>query len=108
MRALADSGFRDAWVEAAQGAPGFTSLGGIIRDVSFGYSVERYEVTPADKRADGGTLPLWRAVRWTPQEISFVPVPADPHAGTRSASHTRRMYGSCTTRSSGIGLRVAL
>ena len=57
---------------------------GVIRDVSAGYSVERYEITRAIDRTDGGTVDLWRAVRWTPQEISFVPVPADPAAGTRS------------------------
>jgi len=57
---------------------------GLIRAVSFGYSVQRYEITPAHMRTDGGTVPLYRATRWTPQEISFVAVPADPHAGTRS------------------------
>jgi hypothetical protein len=61
---------------------------GIIRDVSFGYSVQRYEVTRAADRTDGGGVDLWRAIRWTPQEISFVPVPADPLAGTRSAPDT--------------------
>jgi hypothetical protein len=57
---------------------------GIIRDISVGYSVERYEITRAQDRTDGVNMDLWRAVRWTPQEISFVPVPADPDAGTRS------------------------
>ncbi len=57
---------------------------GIIRSISFGYSVERYEVTDAKARSDGGSVPLWRATRWTPQEISFVTVPADPAASTRS------------------------
>lgn len=66
-------------------------LAGIIRAVSFGYSVERYEITRAQDRTDGGTVDLWRAVRWAPQEISFVPVPADPGASPRSAdpTHTR-------------------
>jgi hypothetical protein len=57
---------------------------GLIRAVSFGYSVQRYEVTPAQQRADGVNVPLYRAIRWQPQEISFVAVPADPVAGTRS------------------------
>lgn len=57
---------------------------GVIRAISFGYSVQRYEVTEAQDRTDGGNVPLYRATRWTPQEISFVAVPADPHAGTRS------------------------
>jgi hypothetical protein len=57
---------------------------GIIRNVSFGYSVELYETTAAKDRTDGGTVPLYRATRWTPQELSFVPVGFDPSAGTRS------------------------
>ncbi|MCV2365538.1 HK97 family phage prohead protease [Paucibacter sp. DJ1R-11] len=57
---------------------------GIIRSISFGYSVERYAITRAQDRTDGVNLPLYRAERWTPQEISFVTVPADPNAGTRS------------------------
>lgn len=58
---------------------------GVIRSISFGYSVERYEVTQAAARTDGGTVPLYRATLWTPQEISFVTVPADPNAQTRAA-----------------------
>lgn len=56
---------------------------GVIRAISFGYSVEAYEVTDAKARRDGGAVPLWRATKWTPQEISFVTVPADPNAQTR-------------------------
>jgi hypothetical protein len=57
---------------------------GVIRAISFGYSVQRYQIIPADSRTDGGTVALYRATLWTPQEISFVTVPADPGAGTRS------------------------
>lgn len=57
---------------------------GIIRAISFGYSVQRYEITRAQDRTDGVNLPLYRAVAWTPQEISFVPVPADADASTRA------------------------
>lgn len=57
---------------------------GIIRAISFGYSVQRYEITRAIDRTDGVNMPLYRAVAWTPQEISFVPVPADADASTRS------------------------
>jgi hypothetical protein len=57
---------------------------GIIRAISFGYSVQKYEITRAIDRTDGVNLPLYRAVAWTPQEISFVPVPADANASTRS------------------------
>lgn len=59
---------------------------GVIRAISFGYSVQRYEITRAQDRTDGVNLPLYRATSWTPQEISFVPVPADANASTRSAA----------------------
>jgi len=64
---------------------------GIIRAMSFGYSVERYEITRAQDRTDGVNLPLYRAVRWTPAEITFCPVGADPHAAPRAdaVEHTR-------------------
>ena len=53
---------------------------GHIRAVSIGYQVHRYEVT----RSENGPE-LWRAVDWTPFEISAVPVGADPAAGFRSS-----------------------
>ncbi len=56
---------------------------GIIRSISFGYSVSKYEVTEAKARKDGGAVPLYRATQWTPHEISFVTVPADPNASVR-------------------------
>lgn len=56
---------------------------GVIRAISFGYNVRKYEITPAIDRADGGTVPLYRAIEWEPYEISFVTVPADAHASTR-------------------------
>lgn len=56
---------------------------GIIRSISFGYSVGRYEITRAMDRTDGVNVPLYRAVSWTPFEISFVTVPADANASTR-------------------------
>ena len=52
---------------------------GIIRNVSVGYSVERYEVTRED-----GKRPHYRAVAWTPMEISAVAIPADAGAQIRS------------------------
>ena len=87
-----------AWIQSGQGLadirlsqrPELAGLvadigAGIARNLSCGYSVDRYEVTPAALRKDGGTLDLWRAVRWSPHEISFVSVPADPGASTRAA-----------------------
>jgi hypothetical protein len=63
---------------------------GIIRVMSFGYAVQKYEVTPAQGRTDGGTRPLYRAVKWQPYELSFVSVPADPNAGTRGADGAQK------------------
>ncbi len=54
---------------------------GIIRNVSVGYSVRAYEITEEE-----GKVPVWRAVDWTPAELSAVPIGADPDAGFRSAS----------------------
>ena len=53
---------------------------GHLRAVSIGYQVHRYEVS----KPDGGPE-LWRAVDWTPFEISAVAVGADPAAGFRTA-----------------------
>lgn len=57
---------------------------GVIRAISVGYQVSRYEITKAADRTDGGSVDLWRALRWAPHEVSFVTVPADPAASTRS------------------------
>lgn len=51
---------------------------GIIRNVSVGYQVRRFEV---DRQA--GEVPVYRAVDWLPTELSAVPVGADPGAGIR-------------------------
>ncbi len=66
-------------------------VGGIIRAMSFGYSVQKYEVTLPKARTDGGTVPLYRAVMWTPLEITFCPVGADGKASPRAeeVEHTR-------------------
>mgnify|MGYP000305436847 CR=1 FL=1 len=54
---------------------------GIIRNVSVGYSVRAYEVAQEE-----GKVPVWRAVDWTPVELSAVPIGADAGAGFRSAA----------------------
>ncbi len=56
---------------------------GIIRNVSVGYRVHRYEIIRSD-----GAVPLYRAVDWEPHEISLVPIGADAGAGIRSHPHT--------------------
>lgn len=57
---------------------------GIIRSISFGYAVKKYEIVRAIDRTDGVNMPLYRAVSWQPFEISFVTVPADANASTRN------------------------
>lgn len=54
---------------------------GHIRAVSIGYQVHRFEVTKPEAGRE-----LWRAVDWTPFEVSAVPVGADPAAGFRAQS----------------------
>lgn len=54
---------------------------GIIRNISVGYIVQTWDTTPPTR-----TDPEVRtATRWTPYEVSFVPVPADPGAQVRAA-----------------------
>lgn len=50
---------------------------GIRRNMSIGYIVNDYK---KDGTADDG-LPIFRAVKWTPYEASFVNVPADTNIG---------------------------
>lgn len=54
---------------------------GIIRNISVGYIVHRYEKTDPPQ---AGGIATWRAIDWEPCELSLVPVGADPMAGVRS------------------------
>ena len=53
---------------------------GIISEISVGYRVYKFEKEPQGE----GNRPIYRALDWMPQEISFVPVPADINSGVRS------------------------
>lgn len=55
--------------------------GGILRGVSVGYLVHRFEKMP---ESDGEEIPTWEAVDWEPKEISLVPIGADSGAAIRS------------------------
>ncbi|KFI32639.1 peptidase U35 [Haematobacter missouriensis] len=57
---------------------------GIIRNVSVGYRVHRFERVAKADRSDGGTRALYRAVDWEPLEISAVAIGADAAAGIRA------------------------
>ncbi|WP_319532853.1 prohead protease/major capsid protein fusion protein [uncultured Cohaesibacter sp.] len=52
---------------------------GILSKISVGYSVQEYAAIRED-----GKLPVFRATRWTPMELSFVLIPADNAAQTRA------------------------
>ena len=52
---------------------------GIIRNISVGYKVDEYTVSK-----NGKEIPEYRATKWTPNELSFVSVPADFNSGVRS------------------------
>ncbi|UYK82302.1 peptidase S14 [Xanthomonas sacchari] len=55
-------------------------VNGIIRNISVGYTVQRYVIDKPE-----GQPAIYRAVEWTPHELSFVTVPADAAATTRNA-----------------------
>lgn len=54
---------------------------GIIRNVSVGYRIHKFEETAAS----AGAAAVRLATDWEPYEISLVPMGADPGAGTRGA-----------------------
>jgi hypothetical protein len=63
---------------------------GIIRNVSVGYIVHKYEKS----RNPDGVL-VMRAVDWEPSEISLVPVGADAGAGVRSEQREQQRTFPC-------------
>ncbi len=65
-------------------------LAGIIRNISIGYSVKRYQIEKAE-----GEVPLYRAVDWSVHEISFVTVPADAGASTRANPESMQGGSPC-------------
>jgi hypothetical protein len=65
---------------------------GIIRQVSAGYTVQRWEISSDPKTG----ARVKTATRWTPYEISLVPVAADPGATVRSHKEAH-MTGQTTT-----------
>ena len=56
-------------------------VNGIIRNISVGYIVHRYE--KRDPETPGG-IPTWLAIDWEPAEQSLVPVGADVFSGVRA------------------------
>lgn len=57
---------------------------GILRNVSVGYSVEEYTETTQE----GDEYPTFMATRWTPAEVSIVPIGFDKNAKVRKENET--------------------
>jgi hypothetical protein len=53
---------------------------GILRNISVGYVVDEWQVT----EATANSAEIRVAKRWTPYEVSLVPIPADPGAQVRA------------------------
>ena len=62
---------------------------GILRNISVGYAVHRYEVT----ESEDDKLPTYRAVDWEPMELSLVPIGFDDGAKIRSAKTAAEYEG---------------
>lgn len=71
---------RFADTEAARDAEGMVERGELT-GISAGYRVHAWERVAVEDDVD-----VWRATRWELLEVSLVSVPADPHAGVRSAT----------------------
>lgn len=63
----------------------------ILRNISVGYSVRKYEVIKEE-----GAVDIYRAVDWEPAELSFVAIPADADAQVRSAPDAGAVRTECT------------
>lgn len=61
--------------------------GGILRHISVGYSIQKLEKI---EELDG--VPVYRATRWTPAEISLVPIAFDDGAVVRAADPHPQSY----------------
>jgi hypothetical protein len=61
---------------------------GVLRHVSVGYTVQKYEKT----EEEGNRIPILRATRWTPAEISLVPIAFDDAATVRSGAPQPKPY----------------
>jgi hypothetical protein len=63
---------------------------GILRNISVGYSVRKYEVIKEE-----GAVDVYRATDWEPAELSFVAIPADAAAQVRSAPESDAPRTEC-------------
>jgi HK97 family phage prohead protease len=91
-RAWMDKGKGYAKIRFANNEKGKETLelvkDGIVRNISVGYQVNKYQVTRAMEK---GELDLYRAVDWEPYEVSIVAVPADYSAQIRMAGEGHKV-----------------
>lgn len=83
---------------------------GILRGVSFGYSVECWEeVKPGATSSNGRfTGPAYIATKWTPLEVSIVSVPADSEVGVNREAEVNNILQNaqnCAERKLNMGLK---
>ncbi len=69
---------------------------GILRGISAGYRVYKYEDMNPDRKA--GEIPKLRAIDWEPMEVSFAPVQADPRSTVRAEGEDQNEFEIVTTR----------
>lgn len=78
---------------------------GIVRNISVGYRVWKYEQQPKGNAQDVKETPVYRAIDWEPLEISLVSVPADPNSSVRAEGdekHTIEIIKIETQKRSGM------
>lgn len=61
---------------------------GVVRNISVGYRVHKYE----EVTKKGEEIPTYRAVSWTPMELSFVAIGFDDAAKSRSEEKTDNIF----------------
>jgi len=67
----------------------------IVRNVSVGYAIDKVRI---EKSEQAGDVEKWFVERWTPYEISFVTIGADPGAQVRSGPPDRLFPFEITNR----------
>jgi len=67
----------------------------IVRNVSVGYAIDKVRI---EKSEQAGDVEKWFVERWTPYEISFVTIGADPGAQVRSEPPDRLFPFEITNR----------
>lgn len=95
---------RFADTDAGREAEGMVARGE-LRGVSIGYNVRTWSVVEIDEETGVHT---WRATAWELLEGSFVPVPADPSAGVRSAAQATPETGTVAAPSEDDEMRRSL